>query len=276
MATSTIKWNEGDGYIVATYEGSGDGPITLTTDTPNEGIDREQEITIQTTDKNKSVNVLVKQEGLREVFMASDGDFILADGGTYNVLKEVSHYTKIEYLEGTGSQYMPLGIVFKNTDECYAEVAMLTSEKDKFFISPSKWNHLSQNRFALGGVYNDKFTIGYGGASTGTTLFIPNVSYNANKHSFAYKEKRFIFDDGVAIRDVASVQWNGDTTELLLFYGYNAPTSCRIYCYKQKRDGELIIDLIPVLDENNVACMYDKVSNNYFYGVGEFIAGNKK
>lgn len=85
MATSTIKWNEGDGNIVATYEGSGDGPISLTT-TPNEGIDREQEITIQTTDKNKSVNVLVKQEGLREVFATSDG-FILADGGTFNVLK---------------------------------------------------------------------------------------------------------------------------------------------------------------------------------------------
>lgn len=85
MATSTIKWNEGDGNIVATYEGSGDGPISLTT-TPNEGIDREQEITIQTTDKNKSVNVLVKQEGLREIFATTDG-YILADGGTFNVLK---------------------------------------------------------------------------------------------------------------------------------------------------------------------------------------------
>lgn len=112
MATSTIKWNEGDGNIVATYEGSGDGPISLTTDIPNEGIDREQEITIQTTDKNKTVNVLVKQEGLREVFEPNDGLFVLADGGTYNVLKvgseqpeepdtsiDVKNYLTIEALE---------------------------------------------------------------------------------------------------------------------------------------------------------------------------------
>lgn len=270
-----IKWNEGEGYITATYEGSGNGSASISSDI-NEGIDREQSIKVETTDKSVSATLLVSQEGLREVFEPSDGLFVLADGGTFNVLKEVKHYTEIEYLEGTGSQYMPLGIVFKNTDECYAEVAMLTSVIDKFFISPSKWNNLDKNRFALGGVYNKKFTIGYGVSSTGTTLFIPNVSYNANKHSFAYKEKRFIFDDGVAIRDVASVEWNGDTTELRLFYGYNAPTACRVYCYQQRREGKLIIDLIPVLDENNVACMYDKVSGNYLYGVGTFIAGNKK
>lgn len=270
---SVIKpWNDG-GSLSVSYEGYGDGSAIFSSDVA-EGLDREMEVRF--VGGGASLTRKVKQSGRREMFVPSDGDFIVSEGGTYNVLKEVRHYTKIEYLEGTGSQYMPLGIVFKNTDECYAEVAMLTSVVDKFFISPSKWNHLSQNRFALGGVYNDKFTIGYGGASTGTTLFIPNVSYDTNKHSFAYKEKRFIFDDGVAIRDVASVGWNGDTTELLLFYGYNAPTACRVYCYQQKRDGELIIDLIPVLDENNVACMYDKVSNNYFYGVGEFIAGNKK
>lgn len=89
MATSTIKWNEGDGNIVATYEGSGDGPISLTTDTPNEGIDREQEITIQTTDKNKSVNVLVKQEGLREEYItADDMVYITADEEVYGCLKK--------------------------------------------------------------------------------------------------------------------------------------------------------------------------------------------
>ena len=120
------------------------------------------------------------------------------------------------------------------------------------------------------------FCIGYGVVSTGLSPFVPNIQYDENKHSFAYKDKKFTLDGGIAIRDVASVAWNGDTTELLLFYGYNAPTACRVYCYQQRRDGELIIDLIPVLDENNVACMYDKVSNNYFYGVGTFIAGNKK
>lgn len=40
-------------------------------------------------------------------------------------------------------------------------------------------------------------------------------------------------------------------------------------------NNELIQDLRPCLDPNNVACMYDMVSGTYFYnqGTGEFIAG---
>lgn len=81
-----IKWNEGDGYITATYEGSGSGSASISSDV-NEGIDREQSIKVETTDKSVSATLVVSQEGLREVFLASDGDFVLADGGTFNVLK---------------------------------------------------------------------------------------------------------------------------------------------------------------------------------------------
>lgn len=89
MATTRIDWNVGEGAITATYDGSGNGSAAISSDV-NEGIDREQSITVSTTygDNPKSVDVNVKQYGLREVFKASDGDFILADGGTFNVLKE--------------------------------------------------------------------------------------------------------------------------------------------------------------------------------------------
>lgn len=83
-----IKWNEGEGHITATYEGSGNGSASISSDI-NEGIDREQFITVETTAGNepKSINVLVRQSGLREVFEPSDGEFVLADGNTFNVLK---------------------------------------------------------------------------------------------------------------------------------------------------------------------------------------------
>lgn len=86
MAT-IIKWNEGEGNIAATYDGSGNAPILFSSDVANEGIDREQVVSVSTTDDAKSVDVVVRQAGLREVFMASDGEFILADGGTFNVIK---------------------------------------------------------------------------------------------------------------------------------------------------------------------------------------------
>lgn len=88
MATTKIKWNEGEGYITATYTGSGNGSAAISSEI-NKSIDREQYITVETTEgaNPKSVNVKVKQLGMREVFSCLDGDFTLKDGGTFNVLK---------------------------------------------------------------------------------------------------------------------------------------------------------------------------------------------
>ena len=89
MAETKIKWNEGDGYITATYEGSGNGSASISSDM-NEGIDREQSIVVETTRGNnpKSQSVVITQLGMREVFEPSGGGFVLKDGGTFNVLKE--------------------------------------------------------------------------------------------------------------------------------------------------------------------------------------------
>lgn len=54
-------------------------------------------------------------------------------------------------------------------------------------------------------------------------------------------------------------------------------TKLKCHYLKVERNGELAIDLIPVVDNNGVVCMYDKVSGEFFYnqGTGEFIAGYK-
>ena len=90
-----IKWNEGEGYITATYEGSGNGSASISSDV-NEGIDREQSIKVETTDKSVSATLLVSQEGLREEFVTSDEKvFMTADGEVFGVLKHVEHVNPI-------------------------------------------------------------------------------------------------------------------------------------------------------------------------------------
>lgn len=85
MATTVKQWQDG-GSLTVTYEGSGDGSAVFTSD-PNEGIDREMDVTFIDTSRKVSVTRTVKQEGLREPFAVDEGDFLLADGGTFNVLK---------------------------------------------------------------------------------------------------------------------------------------------------------------------------------------------
>ncbi|MCD8270582.1 MAG: hypothetical protein LUD46_20475 [Parabacteroides sp.] len=76
------------GTLNIEYTGSGNGSISYSS-TVNEGLDREIETVVKTT-KGAPVEVsrLVKQAGKREKFNASDGEFILKDGGTFNVLKD--------------------------------------------------------------------------------------------------------------------------------------------------------------------------------------------
>lgn len=121
-----IKWNEGDGYITATYEGSGSGSASISSDI-NEGIDRVQTITVDTTQGSepKSESVQVTQIGLREVFEPSDGLFVLKDGGTYNVLK--IGVNKPEEPELPNYSVAPIGVSI--------------ATKEGLFIPFTEWNN---------------------------------------------------------------------------------------------------------------------------------------
>jgi hypothetical protein len=85
MAELVKPWNDGGSLSVA-YEGSGDGSAVFSSDV-NEGIDREMIVVFRDGGRTVAVERKVLQVGMREMFVPSDGDFILADGGTYNVLK---------------------------------------------------------------------------------------------------------------------------------------------------------------------------------------------
>lgn len=61
MATLTIPWNDGNGNIILTYTGQGDGTVTVQSDTDNLGADREQVITLKTEDGTKAVQVTIQQ-----------------------------------------------------------------------------------------------------------------------------------------------------------------------------------------------------------------------
>lgn len=86
MAELVKEWNDGGALSVA-YDGDRDGSATFSSST-NESIDRETSVTFIDSTRNVVIERNVTQEGLREVFRCADGDFILADGGTFNVLKQ--------------------------------------------------------------------------------------------------------------------------------------------------------------------------------------------
>lgn len=80
------QWEDGTS-LTATYDGSGDGSAVFASE-PNEGIDREMDVTFIDTSRKVFVTRTVKQIGMREVFTGYDEIFITADGGTFNSIKD--------------------------------------------------------------------------------------------------------------------------------------------------------------------------------------------
>ena len=83
MAELIKPWSDG-GNLSVTYGGDRDGEAIFSSEV-NEGIDREMMITIKDISNSVYIEKTVSQQGRREVFI---DDWILADGGTFNVLKD--------------------------------------------------------------------------------------------------------------------------------------------------------------------------------------------
>lgn len=83
MAELITSWSDGENISI-TYNGNGDGTATFTA-SKNEGLDREMQVTFSSIDGDIIIPKLVKQLGRREIY---NDDFVLSDGGTFNVLKD--------------------------------------------------------------------------------------------------------------------------------------------------------------------------------------------
>ncbi len=82
----TLTFPDGGGLNVE-FTGQGNGTITLTPE-KNEGLDRETTITVKDVSGKVSINMIISQNGMRQVFNASDGAFKLKSGGSFLVLKK--------------------------------------------------------------------------------------------------------------------------------------------------------------------------------------------
>lgn len=65
MATKTVAWDSGGGYITLTYTGIGNAPISVSSDANESFDDRRQTVQIVTTEGSpeRAVSLLVKQKG---------------------------------------------------------------------------------------------------------------------------------------------------------------------------------------------------------------------
>lgn len=280
MAELVRPWNDG-GSLSVTYNGSGDGKAIFSSDV-NEGLDRKISLLFCSEDESVSIPRNVVQLGKRE-------EFITRDSLTFNTKEEekfgvIKNYTEISYLESTGEQYIDLGLYpTENVSETRATFSFSKDTTSNYAIFGGR-NEASKNSFTLF-VLNTTAVNGFrfdvnsqNSIATKDTIIFDSE----HKYEFEY-DGNYASITNLNTAEDKSVYIGSPSTltsyPVCLFCVNTQGTKStflkgKIYSFEYE-DGDTKLALIPVLDSNGVACMYDKVSGKFFYnqGTGNFIAG---
>lgn len=188
-------------------------------------------------------------------------------------------YTKIEYIQSTGTQYIDTGysapdgfiadIVFEytgSTDGCILGAHDLASPWNRNYIKGAK---LSKN-----------WVVG-----TGNTDLMPETTVTSNKkytlHVSTVKGNSYLDVDGTRV-GISNNKSARSALNLWLFYHhyneYNEldTTPGKLYSAKiYSPDGTLVRDFMPCKNASGVAGLYDLVNDEFYgnAGSGEFVAG---
>jgi len=196
-----------------------------------------------------------------------------------------SGYKKVDYLQGTGTQYIDLGFMPHTGIVAKGKYTGFTQPLPVGIATPMGVMSSSSNRFDLfsfgsktiSGELTPVFGLGY---KTYTLTDTPIVQGQIYEVEAALKngEQHLKVDGNTIFSDTVT----GDitaTANMLMFNRYkngamdNGWYEGKIYYAKIWQDNVLIRDMVPCLDSSNVPCFFDRVNKQTYYnaGTGEFI-----
>ena len=195
--------------------------------------------------------------------------------------KKITHldglsYTKLEYIESTGTQYIDTKI-FANQDTYIEMLAATTTDVSNagngtgFIPYGAGVSH--QDRAFECYSQQGQFQFNYGNqnawigiANAGETI---SISHNKNVVNIIVGTTQYSYNfediDFETPRTVTLFAINRST----VYEGKNVLVGkARIYSCKIYNNGTLVRNFIPALDQNNVPCLYDEVTGQFFYNSG--------
>jgi hypothetical protein len=165
--------------------------------------------------------------------------------------------TELQYLESTGKQYIDSGVILTSTSDYEFVGALCNNTQTGWIAGTPTWV----------GIHTKLGTVAVTQTSSGHK-YIP-VNVNEVFKIGLFGDKAY-FNDA----ETNTLTRKNSTATLFLFaYHHTNDTgsinsAMRLYSFKIWDNGELVRDFIPVLDLNDVACLYDKVSGELFYNQG--------
>ncbi|MCI5588861.1 MAG: hypothetical protein MR384_13420 [Lachnospiraceae bacterium] len=182
-------------------------------------------------------------------------------------------YVELEYIETSYTQWIDTGIIANSDIDIEMNFKNLHVGN-----SPRNYNRFIGTTQDVNFEFCDMGSTEYYRASINPGNIATNLTLIADE----YNTIKLTGNGKVIINGIQKTDFNANpnNSPIQLFTTQSGGQGCAIkmkYC-KIYKDNSLIRDFIPVKDENNVVCLYDKISNQYFYnaGTGDFIAGGVK
>lgn len=217
--------------------------------------------------------------------MANAHDLLMAQRAAMMGGKVLPYLRRVAYLESKSDrgQYIDTGYVVGYEDEVDVEIMPLSydSEVDYFFGASSAWN----NMFTVCVRGNATFSLGaWFGKESGANIIMSNAPTNQKFHFNL--SKNGIYFNGTRYFN-AGTYFDRNATSLIFAKHNNVSTvnrfktHGRLYHFWIKRNGVLVMSLIPVIDLSERPCLYNELGtggdsgNGFFYnkGTGEFTPG---
>lgn len=182
-------------------------------------------------------------------------------------------YKECKYLESTGTQYIDSNIKATENTKLELSFSIDTVEQGVSYRIFGARNSSNNKAFVVGKQSSTNSTI-FAQFDTITPVNVKNIRPSVNTIT-----KITLSKDGFYVNNQLSRTFEGyndfTTSNNILLFAVNSggtvsttTQNLRIYYTKLWEDGELILNLIPCLDDNDVPCMYDTVSKTTLYNVG--------
>ena len=185
-------------------------------------------------------------------------------------------YIPIEYIESTGTQWINTNAYISDNAEFFFDFMKIAfiSEQDIGYTGPlagGGWHDNSTSiAMWLGSVVN------YSPQVTKTNIVGKRCTEHWIKRGAVFSSE-LIVQETQATYNLSTSRATFYSSSIKFLTPNNSwQSATRIYgAWLKDGNGDLVADFIPVLDLNGVPCMYDRVTDTFFYnsGMGDFIAG---
>ena len=183
--------------------------------------------------------------------------------------KQEMPYTKIKYIESTGTQYIDTKYI------CGKDVRIETEFEYLQIDSVFRCIYGKQTKTAAEDAITVSQAVNYTVQAYWRTNLTPFTLEKDRRYKMLQSQNALVLD-GVDYGGWSSSITKSQLTMYLMARNNNGSAGNffkgRIYGFKIYESNILAMDLIPVLDSSKVPCFYDKISNELLYnkGTGEF------